>query len=453
MIRRRALAESDGPPRTRGSSQQRCTTRLSNPPARRDGVHTFGRWKAFPAAQTRCRLKVVELLHFFRRYLVSGLLCAACLTGAELPVGTELSIRLKSKVSSQTSRAGDPVEAVVIGGPIGGAVVRGAVEKVTQSTKGDERSLLVLRFDEVEAAGTKRKLAALVAAVENAREQVDDQGQIQGILTSETITGKIDAGLGKLAEKSAGFAGLLGAVKGAVFKAAEGDITYDSGVEMTLRLTAPLDAPPVAGPKLEPVAEPVALATLVEREPFQTVAQNPPKPSDITNLLLVGTEEQIRQAFTDAGWHTAAELSTVAKLETLRAVAENRGYNEAPVSILLLEGKPPDMVFQKVTNTFARRHHLRIWRRPVTFDGRPVWAVAATHDIGISFSEQNRTFIHQIDSQIDRERTKVVDDLVFTGRVQSVQLVERPKVPTKSENATGDALQTDAKIAVIVFAK
>ena len=61
-------------------------------------------------------------------------------------------------------------------------------------------------------------------------------------------------------------------------------------------------------------------------------------------------------------------------------IAEDRGYNEAPVSILMLDGKPPDMVFEKLNNTFAQRHHLRVWRRPPSFSGKPVWAVAATHD-------------------------------------------------------------------------
>lgn len=381
----------------------------------------------------------------------AALLCAAVAVAAQIPAGTEIPIRLKSKVSTRSSKAGDAAEAVVIGGALSGAVIRGKVETVTQSAKGDERSVLALRFNELEAGGSKVKVEAQLAGIENAREEVDDQGRIQGILAGETITGRLDAGINRLSEKYSGFADVLGAVKGAVFKAAEGDITYDPGVEMTLRLTAPLDAPAVAGPKLEPLADATALTKLIAGEPFQTVAQNPPKPSDITNLLLVGTEEQVRQAFADADWSTAAELSARAKLETIRAVAENRGYSEAPVSILLLEGKPPDMVFQKVTNTFARRHHLRVWRRPVTFEGRPVWAVAATHDIGISFSEQNRTFIHQIDSQIDRERAKVVDDLVFTGRVRSTQLIERPKAPTKSENATGDALETDGKIAAVVL--
>ncbi|HEY2018266.1 MAG TPA: LssY C-terminal domain-containing protein, partial [Bryobacteraceae bacterium] len=105
----------------------------------------------------------------------------------------------------------------------------------------------------------------------------------------------------------------------------------------------------------------------------------------------------------------------------------------------------------KLNNTFAMRHHLRVWQRPSTFLGKPVWSIAATHDMGISFSEANRTFIHKIDSQIDRERAKVVNDLLFTGRVQSLELVDRPAVPQNGQNATGDNLETDAKIAVLLL--
>ena len=73
--------------------------------------------------------------------------------------------------------------------------------------------------------------------------------------------------------------------------------------------------------------------------------------------------------------------------------------------MLLLAGSPPEMVFQKMNNTFAQRHHLRVWKRPDTFEGKPVWVIAATHDTGIEFSEQNRTFIHKIDSH-DRSRAR-----------------------------------------------
>src|SRR5579883_953437 len=113
--------------------------------------------------------------------------------------------------------------------------------------------------------------------------------------------------------------------------------------------------------------------------------------------------------------------------------------------------KTPDLVFEKVNNTFARRHHLRIWSRPETFLNRPVWVVAATHDTGISFSEADRTFIHRIDSHIDNERAKVVADLLFTGRVQGIEFIARPAAPTHGQNATGDNLETDGRMAVLLL--
>jgi hypothetical protein len=326
---------------------------------------------------------------------------------------------------------------------------------VSPSSKADERSKLTLAFTGIEIDGAKNKLAARVSEVDNARETVDDSGQILGILTGETITGRLDSAIGKIAERYSGFADILGIAKGAVLKQAEGDITYDAGTDLTLKLTAPLSLKGASGPgpaaKLQPVANESALVDLIAYEPFQTMAESPRKPSDITNLILIGTEEQVKQVFEAGGWSTAASLNAQAKFETFRAIAEQRGYKEAPVSVLLLDGKPPDLVFQKMNNTFERRHHLRVWKRPATFNGKPVWAVAATHDIGIEFSQENRTFIHKIDSEIDRERAKVVNDLLFTGKVQSVELIDRPAVPKNSQNATGDALNTDGRIAVLIL--
>ena len=381
----------------------------------------------------------------------------------EAPAGTEIEMRLKTKVSTQSSKAGEPLEAVVIAPVVAGSqflipagsIVHGAVEKAVQSASADQRAVLSLRFDEIVINGRKLKLSARLASVDNAREKVDEQGQINGILASETGTGRLDAELEKLSVKYSGLADLLRGAKNAVLKPADTDITYNAGVEMRLRLLAPLQLVGSSGPgpaaNAAPIPEEATLEALVSREPFRTVAESPPRPSDITNIMLIGPEDEVRSAFGEAGWTAAASLSSRAKFETFRALAEDRGYNEAPVSILLLDGKPPDMVFEKLNNTFARRHHLRIWGQPGSFLGKPVCVVASTHDIGIDFSEADRTFIHKIDSQIDNERAKVVTDLLFTGRVQGIALVDRPKVPLKSQNATGDNLETDGKMAVLML--
>jgi hypothetical protein len=265
----------------------------------------------------------------------------------------------------------------------------------------------------------------------------------------------MDSGISQLTEKYAGLGGLLSAAKKAVFKETDGEITYDAGVEMDLKLTAvlTLTGPPPPGPDaaLTPVADPRALIDLAARQPFQTRAQKPPQPSDITTLMFIGAQEQVQGAFEDAGWSQASRLGEKSKFETLRAIAEDRGYSEAPVSILYLDGRPPEMVFEKANNTFSKRHHLRIWLRPDLYHGQPVWVCAATHDTGIDFSAKDRTFIHKIDSQIDMERSKVVNDLLLTGNVQSLMMVDRPDVPRSGQNATGDNLNTDGKMAVLIL--
>jgi len=40
---------------------------------------------------------------------------------------------------------------------------------------------------------------------------------------------------------------------------------------------------------------------------------------------------------------------------------------------------------------------------------------------------------------------------LLTGKVKSLALVERPDVPRNSRNATGDNIETDAAMAVLVF--
>ena len=167
--------------------------------------------------------------------------------------------------------------------------------------------------------------------------------------------------------------------------------------------------------------------------------------------MFLGTRQQIEDAFQTAGWSPAAKLNDQSKLETFRAMAEMRGYQEAPVSVLYLDGRPPDLVFEKLNDTFAARHHLRIWQRPGTFAGKPIWVCSATHDTGIDFSDASRTFIHKIDPNIDLERAKVVNDLLLTGLVRGLALVERSGLPRDMFNATGDPLKTDDSMAVIDF--
>ena len=389
------------------------------------------------------------------------MLAVAGMAAAEIPAGTQMQVRLTSAVNSSTAKVDQTFDAVVIAPVVAGdriAVATGVklaghVKEVKAAVKADDQAVLGLAFDQLsDASGKRASLEARLVSVDNARESVDKDGRILGIIASQTGSGRLDQGINKVTEKYAGLGELLGAVKQAVVKEADANIDYEAGVEMTIEVTKALawtgDSNGPSVNALEPADE---LSALVNEQPFRTRAVKPPKESDVTNLMFIGSQQNLENAFQAAGWSTAEQLNAKSKMETFRAMTEMRGYKEAPVSSLLLDGRPPDLVFQKQNNTFNARHHLRIWRRPEQFHGEDVWVCSATHDTGIDFSEENRTFIHKVDGQIDHERAKVVNDLLFTRLVKGLALVDRPNIPTAFFNATGDKIETDGKMAVLRF--
>jgi hypothetical protein len=399
-----------------------------------------------------------------KKHYWCGFLLAACSYAAQVPAGTELHIRLTAKVSSADAKAGDEVKAVliapvVVNGQIvlpPGAEISGTV-KAAQSAAADPAKppTLELDFKQVRFASERDALSAKVAGVDNAKEKVDNQGVITGTPSTKTYTGEINHGLEKMSDSDrfSGLAGLLQAAKKVLVSDTDPNIMYDSGVELTLKTSAMLQVRrPSAGVAAEvgAIAATGQLADLVAQLPVRAMATDG-RPSDLTNIAFVATEEQLRAAFAAAGWSTAARLNGVTKFETARALIEQQAYKEAPVSVLLVDGRPPDLVFQKQNDTFAARHHLRIWRQRGTFEGKPVWVCAATHDVGISFSERDQTFIHRIDSNVDNERAKVVNDLVFAEKVAELALASREAIPADAHNATGDALHTDGLMAVMVL--
>ena len=396
------------------------------------------------------------------RPAVLFLFAAAFAAGAaDIPTGTQLQIRLTTAINSATAKAKDPFEAVVIAPVMNGdqmviapgTKILGQIKEVTQPAQASDQAVIALQFDSVAGDGNRKApLSARLVSIDNARETVDDQGRIVGIVASQTGTARLDQGISKITQRYPGLGDILGVAKSAVLEKADASIHYEPGVEMTIELTKPLTWNETsAGPKVRAIEPAEQLADLVNREPMRTTALKPPLPSDLTTIMFIGDQKQIEDAFAAAGWSSAQALNQESKLETFRALAEERGYKEGPVSVLLLDGKPPDMVFQKTNNTFAARHHLRIWHRPEKFDGKDVWVCAATHDTGIDFSERDRTFIHKVDPQVDRERAKVVNDLLFTGKVQALALVDRPNAPTSLQNATGDDIKTDGRMAVLEF--
>jgi hypothetical protein len=343
----------------------------------------------------------------------------------------------------------------VDGAPVipAGWKVKGTVRAVGKVGGNDHRPVLGLQFGQlVDESGRATGVNARLLAIDNARETVDAEGRILGLPPHRALPGEVEALLLLAAHLHPITLGVVESAHLAERKATEAPIHYGSGVEMRLALTKPVAIR--AGPVLEATAsaqEQAELRALVALQPLRATAAKNGEPSDLTNVLLIGSAEAIARAFVEAGWTRALPGGVKADSKAFFALAERHGYQPAPVSLLTLDGQRPDLVFEKQNNTLARRHHVRIWARPGPFRGRPVFLAAATHDVGIFFSAQEKTFTHRIDSRIDIERDKIADDLAFAGAVEARALVDRPKVPRSGTNAAGDRVETDGAVVALVL--
>ena len=375
----------------------------------------------------------------------------------ELSPGTAVYLRLETAVSTKTSHLRDAVKARVVREVEGsravviplGAHVQGRLEKLIPSSTPTDRARMVIRFGQLEIPGKPPvALTGHIAEVENARESVLPDGTIQGVLASELPLSHLETAIGKLGKEGED---LVKAKEKALGKS-DPSIEFPAGADLVFVLDKPLALdvdPPSAASRGLPEGVAAAVGRLLQNAPQRASGKNQ-QPGDPLNLVFIGNAEEIRLAFREAGWSEAEKINGKSLWETIRAVAANQGYGAAPVSPLYLYGCPEDLAFEKMLNTFIKRHHLRLWRSTATTpEGREIWLGAATHDTGLDI--RPGVISHAIDPHLDAERAKVGADLLVTGRVAAQQLVARPDLLTEGLTATGASWRTDGRLLVIAL--
>jgi hypothetical protein len=387
---------------------------------------------------------------------------------ADLSPGLTLSLRLDTPVYSDRSRTGDPIEATVTyplcksGEDVSckpgelliapGTKVNGTVLFAQKAPNKYSRPILVLDFSNIFHKEDKLSpLYAHVLDVDNARETIRNN-EILGII--QPHAGKKLSFALMAASAANPFAGY--AIKGvsAVYGLSlRREIAYPAGTDVqvqVVRYSMLKEKSDWAGWRRMEVTD--SLQQIVHNAPMRTATPGN-KPSDPTNLMFIGSQREVIAAFTEAGWLQANDLNVKSALKTATATLRQTGYNDAPVSTLLLQGRPPELVFQKSLNTFAKRHHLRVWQLTSTHNGRNVWVAAATHDIATTNERGGTKWSHRIDPHIDRERDWVESDLLFIGSATAYAQIDRPRAPKQLSNATGDVIVTDGKMSVVELAK
>jgi hypothetical protein len=397
--------------------------------------------------------------------LLSLLFTISTITNRVAPPGTQLHVRLMSTVGSYASRPGAPLSAVLIA-PLtldgetilpAGTILSGNVKAVTRVGFGvrHETAGLDLEFNQLTSPdGGKIPILARVAEVDNGRERVNRNGRIQGVRSTGSLCYRV-SGYIRTALQWEFHAGLaVWAIRSILMQLPEPEIYYPAGVELTLTLTHPLFLDTPLNPGQELAGQLTGdqrdeLERVVAALPYRTQAPGTGRSSDLTNVLFIGSHDQLVTAFDAAGWTQANPASVRGRITWIRAVAELHGDEAAPMSALLLNGAEPDMSWQKGLNDVSKRHHIRLWREARTWTGREIWIGAATRDIDFAYLRPGGKLTHKIEENVDQERDKVAYDLAFTSCGSILDWTTRDDLPRFASNATGDPITTDGRVVVL----
>ncbi len=393
-----------------------------------------------------------------------ALLALNLLATRQVPPGTQLHIRLTTPVGSYASRAGDPINAVLIAPVVSGGetilpagtLISGRLKAVQRVGLGfiHELAALDLEFTGVTAPnGENLPLLARIQEVDNARERLTAEGSIRGTRPTSSLSYRVGGYIRTAIAWELHAPLAIWAIKTLLLQVPEPELYYPAGVEMTLALTGPVmtlpPSEPIVSPRRLSADERSKMAAVLEELPARTHAALSNRPSDLLNVMFIGSREDVADAFEAAGWMKPKPATLRTNIQRIRAVADGHGDRTAPMSDLLVQDSKAEMSWQKGFNDVSKRHHIRIWKQPVTWNGQQVWVGAATRDVDFAFLRPGNAMTHKIAEDVDQERDKVVNDLVFTSCVDMADDMDRLDVPMVTRNATGDPMRTDTRISIL----
>lgn len=174
---------------------------------------------------------------------------------------------------------------------------------------------------------------------------------------------------------------------------------------------------------------------------------------DVVNFAMLGTEDQVKDAFARSGWQTVDSSVQNAVVQGLLDTLQHKAYLTMPMSTLYLFGRPQDMSYARADaiEVAAVRHHLRVWKSDQVIDGKTLWVGSSTHDDGFEKDQRNGGVTHHIDPNIDQERDFIKQSFDASGSFSEAAYVTPLNPVSSAKTATGGEFHTDGRILVMVL--
>jgi hypothetical protein len=376
----------------------------------------------------------------------------------DLPAGTALEARLSVATGSHISRSGDPIEATIIA-PVSvrgrivapqGSRLLGSIANATAIGLGVKNLTASLSYDFHTLwlpGGEQIPIKVQLVEVETAKERVDGLGVVRGIHPIASISSSLAYFTVPLLGVDPAIGIPVWGVKSLIAPSANPEIDFPKGAELILRLTGGVRLPS----RTTEFPVPCKFLSRGDLADFEHLLKNSQQrayignqPSDIVNVLFVGSRSQLDRAFYASGWSLAERKSPLALYRMYHALTRRIGYARAPMNALTLNGAPTTVVYQKTLDTVQKRHHVRLWQYSQKSN---IWLGAGAEDIGFRFQLAHWT--HSTNPNIDSERAKIVNDLAYTGCVNAAGLLPRASTDLVQDPRAKYPILTDGDVTVV----
>ena len=193
----------------------------------------------------------------------------------------------------------------------------------------------------------------------------------------------------------------------------------------------------------------------LESLPCCATNENGSRNGDPLNLVIIGGIEDAFPSLVRRGWSPTEVTWKGSVMRIMRSAMSRERYPYAPISNLYLFDRPQDIALQKARDNIHQRNHLRLWRSPMLYHGKPVWVGQVSRDIGSRLTIHSPTFTtHKIDPDVDEAARALMEDLVYSQALRAIGLVKGVGAAPKSaprENLTTDPYYTAGMRSVLLF--
>ncbi len=174
-------------------------------------------------------------------------------------------------------------------------------------------------------------------------------------------------------------------------------------------------------------------------------------PGDRTNFVVVGSEQQVKNALEHAGWSVVDRSKKDAVLRSAMSILTKGAYVTLPMSELMLFDRSQDYGYAQgdPLKVVAARHHFRIWKAPFLVGGQDVWVGAGTHDVGFDKDQRNGKITHKIDPDTDLEREYIARSFQEEGSVVLLEYMTATNPVKQANTAHGQSFHSDGRHAIL----